>query len=747
MFVAGKFAAIMCIAGPLGCKLLSGQDAQRTIARIAVNRPIRRLFDYLVQPAKPLQPGSLVRVPFGPSEMLGICVEPAQKSESGSELKAIRGLVDERPVFTPEMLSLLLWAADYYHHPVGEVLFAALPPGLRRGSRPTPKLAEPLYAIHTSEDVLARMVRAPRQLDAARALSTRDQVTRKELREMRIPLAVERALIDKGVLTPTTPLQAVWRSEPAHEPNTEQASALEAIREASGFEVFLLMGVTGSGKTEVYLQAISEVIERGQQALVLVPEIGLTPQSVARFERRFERVAVSHSDLPDRQREDAWARSESGEAQVLIGTRSAVFTPFAHLGLIVVDEEHDASYKQMSGFAYSARDFAVKRAQTLDIPLILGSATPSLESIANARSARYRLLRLGKRTAGARLPKLRLADIRGERLGKHRAGIGSELLRHMHTHLSRGQQVLLFLNRRGFAPVLQCTHCGWKAECPACEWPMTLHQTPPSLRCHHCGRETRPILACPECGGTELLPFGAGTQRVAEYVSERFPDVPVVRIDRDAVRGRQIAARLSEIPRGQAAILVGTQMLAKGHHFPDITLVGVLGADWGFISPDFRAPEHTAQIILQVAGRAGRAELPGEVLIQTLHPEHPALTLLASRGYEIFANRLLKEREAAGLPPFGKLALIRADSPKEASAKAWLVELANIAAQRRSAQVLGPMPAPAPKRAGRYRFACVLLADHRKALHTTLSHVEENLPPRPPSGVRWMIDVDPLESL
>ncbi len=666
---------------------MSDQARQGTVVKVAVNRPIRRLFDYLTpEDMPPPEPGSLLRVPFGHSKTLGVCVKRADTGDSFPDLKKIQEIVRETPVHSEEMMSLLLWAADYYHHPVGEVLFGALPPGLKRGKR----------------------------------------TKRKQ---------------------PAAPSNAAWQAEPAHSPNEEQATALDAIRAACGFEVFLLMGVTGSGKTEVYLQAIDQVLRRGYQALVLVPEIGLTPQSVARFERRFERVVVSHSDLTDRQRQDSWLRTECGEAQVLIGTRSAVFTPFSRLGLIVVDEEHDASYKQMSGFAYSARDFAVKRAQMLRIPLILGSATPSLESMVNSQKGGYKLLRLGKRTAGARLPKLKLVDIRGERLASHRAGIGTELLRHMQAHLDRGQQVLLFINRRGFAPVLQCTECGWKAECPACEWPMTLHQTPKCLRCHHCGRETKPILACPECRGTDLLPFGAGTQRVAEYVTERFPEVPVLRIDRDVVRGRQVAAKLSEVPRGRPAVLVGTQMLAKGHHFPDITLVGVLGADAGFTSPDFRAPEHTAQIILQVAGRAGRAELPGEVVIQTLHPEHPALNLLAAKGYEVFAERLLGERKATGLPPFGKLALIRTDSLREAAAREWLAELARIASQVRGAQVLGPMPAPTPKLANRYRFSCVLLANHRTALHATLSHLEQNIPTRKPGGVRWMIDVDPLVSL
>ena len=665
--------------------MAASQPTERVV-RVAVNRPLRQLFDYAVpEDMRVPAPGTLLKVPFGSTAVPAICVERANAASADVALKPIERVLGDRPALTPELISLLRWASNYYHHPLGEVLFTALTPGRKQG----------------------RIMR-PAKAQAARS---------------------------------------EWRPEPAHTANAEQARALAAINGAQGFNVFLLMGVTGSGKTEVYLQAIKHVIQRGAQALVLVPEIGLTPQSVARFERRFERVSVSHSELPASKREAARARAESGDAQVLVGTRSAVFTPFSHLGLIIIDEEHDLSYKQPSGFAYSARDFAVKRAQFLGIPLVLGSATPSLESIANAKHRRYRLLRIGQRTAGARLPDIKLTDVRGERLLRRRAGIGSELLRRMHSHLERGQQVLLFLNRRGFAPVLQCSDCGWKAECRACERPMTLHQSPACLRCHHCGREAQPIRICPDCGGNDLLPFGAGTQRVAEFASKHFPQVPVIRIDRDAIRGTKIASKLAEIPEGKPAILVGTQMLAKGHHFPDITLVGVLGADGGFVSPDFRAPEHTAQLILQVAGRAGRAEMPGEVLVQTLNPGQPSLNLLVDKGYSEFAKRLLEERSTAGLPPFGRLALLRADSVKEDNAKKWLESLAGIARQPRAAQVFGPMPAPSPKRANRYRFACVLLASNRSELHSTLTYLENNLPKRKPSGVRWMIDVDPMESL
>ena len=731
-----------------GCKKVAEDRDRAAVIQVAVNRPFRRFLDYLVPTELPLPaPGSLISVPLGATRTIAICVAHKERSDCKVSLKPIDSVLGDRPALPLDLLSLLLWAADYYHHPVGEVLFSALPPGIRRGISAREQVPEPRFQVCLNEQLLAELKAAPRQVAAAKCLESFSLVTRSQLRELGVEARMEAALVRKGILGPASFAPEDWHPEAAHEANDEQAVALARVRESAGFAVFLLMGVTGSGKTEVYLQAIADVVAKGRQALVLVPEIGLTPQSVARFERRFQHVAVSHSDLPNRSREHAWASCESGKAQVLVGTRSAIFTPFKDLGLIVVDEEHDSSYKQGSGFLYSARDFAVKRAQSLGIPLLLGSATPALESIANARAGRYNLLRLQNRTAGARMPTMKVVDVRGESLARQRAGIGTELLRRTGEHLSRGQQVLLFINRRGFAPVLQCGSCGWKAECAGCELPMTLHQTPECLQCHHCGRRTRSIHACPDCSGSDLISFGVGTQRVQEFLTSRFPDIPVVRVDRDAVRGRQIASKLLEIPPGRPAILVGTQMLAKGHHFPDITLVGVLGADAGFVSPDFRAPEHTAQIILQVAGRAGRAEAPGEVLIQTLHPDHPALRLLVEQGYEVFAHRLLQERHAAGLPPFGKLALIRADSTDAMKAQKWLEELVTIASKTRSAEVLGPMPTPIPKRANRFRFASVVLADTRSALHAALTHLVDNLPARRPSGVRWTIDVDPLESL
>jgi primosomal protein N' (replication factor Y) len=502
----------------------------------------------------------------------------------------------------------------------------------------------------------------------------------------------------------------------------------------------LLDGITGSGKTEVYLRFIAEVLNAGRQVLVLVPEIALTPQTLARFEARFGDAAVMHSNLSDNARLQAWLKVRNGEARILIGTRSAVLTPFADLGLIVVDEEHDASFKQTDGLRYSARDLAVKRARDLDIPLILGSATPSFESLHNALSGRYRHVLLTERAGGATLPEYQLIDIRGHSLD---GGLSEDLIRAIGAHLEAGGQALVFLNRRGFAPSMVCGHCQWQARCPGCELPMTMHQRPPALICHHCGRRQGLPETCPDCGHNALIAVGSGTQRCEDVLSERFPDVPVYRIDRDTTRSQQrLEAQLEAIGNGQPAVLVGTQMLAKGHHFPDVTLVAVVNADGGFMSPDFRAPERTAQLIVQVAGRAGRAERAGTVIIQTYQPDSPLLTTLIRDGYRAFARQELESRAVAELPPHTPMALLRAEAVQGEDARRWLEVLAGYLGPGLS--VYGPAPALMPRVADRQRFQLMLTAASRRALHQALLPLK-NLDDTP-RGVRWSLDVDPYDT-
>ncbi len=464
--------------------------------------------------------------------------------------------------------------------------------------------------------------------------------------------------------------------EPPFALNAEQRQALVAIdRKAGQFQPWLLFGITGSGKTEIYLQAIASVLARGEQALVLVPEIGLAPQTVARFRARFQtEIAVLHSGRNERERLEAWRAARSGQAGIVIGTRSAVFTPLARPGLIIVDEEHDLSFKQHEGFRYHARDLAVRRAQLESTPIVLGSATPSLESLANARLGRYELLELKERAAGASMPVFKLIDLRQQKL---QDGFSDLLLQAVKTTLARGEQVLVFINRRGFAPLLLCHDCGWQAHCRRCDARPTLHRSPVRLHCHHCGSESAPPVQCPSCGSADLRAVGLGTERAEELLGKRFPKVPLFRVDRDSTRRKDALSQLyHEIHSAGPALLVGTQMLAKGHHFPKVTLVAILDVDGGLFGADFRAPEHMAQLILQVAGRAGRADKPGLVLLQTHQPEHPLLHELITAGYSAFAERVLEERRQLGLPPFGHLALIRAEATDAARPMTFLQQIA-----------------------------------------------------------------------
>ncbi|MDO8268508.1 MAG: primosomal protein N' [Moraxellaceae bacterium] len=732
----------------------------RRYLQLALPSPLRQTFDYIL-PAKmdpPPPVGARVRVPFGKQSLLGIVLAVnEQASYDEAKLRPADEAIDSEPVLPDSLFRLLRWAADYYQHPVGEVFDTALPVLLRQG--------EPLAAPGETRWQATRLgqlypldgtiKRAPKQVAALTTLREHPQGMIPPLLnglgvERPTLLALEKkGLVERVILSPPANEQASPAlREPPLSLSTEQQTAVSAIIDHLGhFQPFLLFGTTGSGKTEVYLQAIAATLARGEQALVLVPEIGLTPQTVARFRTRFQtEIAVLHSGRNERERLDAWRAARSGRAGIVIGTRSAVFTPLARPGLLIVDEEHDLSFKQHEGFRYHARDLAVRRAQLEGIPIVLGSATPALESLANATSSRYELLRLKERAAGAQEPVFKLIDLRHQ---PTREGFTDSLLKAMAATLKKDEQVLVFLNRRGYAPVLLCHDCGWHAQCRRCDARPTLHRNPVRLHCHHCGAEGPPPRACPSCGSTDLRPIGLGTERVEDLLRAQFPDVPLFRVDRDSTRRKDALANLTTaIHDSKAAILVGTQMLAKGHHFPRVTLVALLDMDGGLFGADFRASEHTAQLILQVAGRAGRAERPGLVLLQTHQPEHPLIHELITQGYPAFAERALAERRLLSFPPHGFLVLIRAEATQAELPAAFLQAIMDAAESlgRPEVQRWGPVPAPMERRAGRFRAHLLLQCPQRAPLRelvTALVPLIESLPGA--RKVRWSVDVDPQD--
>ena len=655
-------------------------------------------------------------------------------------------VIDQQPVLQADIFELIRWAAAYYRHPPGDALFSAVPSALRDGRALQP-LRRRFWQLEAIDHAAAESLkRAPRQLAAIEQLRSAGGIAEHEaLIAAGVDARVLSQLVKKGFVTAASApaQQPVSVTGPAFELTEEQRSAIALARASLGrFECMLLDGVTGSGKTEIYLQVIESVLASGKQALVLIPEIALTPQTLERFTDRFGAAAVYHSGLTERERAQTWMQCRDGNTRVLIGTRSAIFVPFAALGLIVVDEEHDGSFKQQDGFRYSARDLATKRAQLLGVPLIMGTATPALETLHNAQRGRFRHVRLTARPGAAKPTRIKLVDIRGLKLED---GMSDPLRDAVAAHLAQGNQALLFINRRGYSPSYLCTRCGWCAGCPRCESRLTLHQSPAGLRCHHCGFASALLPRCPDCGQPDLRGIGVGTQRSEQGVARAFPNVPVLRIDRDTTRSAHtMASHLAMIGRGEPAVLVGTQMLAKGHHFPRVTLVGVLNADAGFTSPDFRAPEHTAQLIVQVAGRAGRAERPGEVWIQTFNPGNPLLQALVEHGYEGFAVAELAQRSAAGLPPFRAMALLNADGVDVERTLACLHSLVD-GLSGSAVEILGPTQAPLARRARRYRCQTALLARNRSHLGAALdrlvaAHGQSRYP-----GVRWSIDVDPYD--
>ncbi|MGY1458530.1 primosomal protein N' [Luteimonas sp. A534] len=734
------------------------------VLRIALPLPLPRLFDYLAPEggeASPDDVGRRVRVPFGPRELVGVVAAVGPVADDAPALRDALAWLDPEPLIHGELLATSRWLARYLHAPLGEVLATALPAALRRGE-PLPDTATWGRALTAAGMAAIEGLRAggrPRRLaEALRGGPQADDLLDDAIDGWRTAARSleERGLVERVVVDgPGSPVPV----QPGPVPTDEQAAALEALRAAAGFAPMLLEGVTGSGKTEVYLQAIIErCLAHGRQALVLVPEIGLTPQMLARFRTRLGvPVHALHSGLNDGERARTWAAAWRGEAQVVVGTRSAVFAPLPNAGLIVVDEEHDGSYKQQDGIRYHARDVALVRGKALDVPVLLGSATPSLETLHNARAGRHAHLRLRTRAGEAKPPRVRVLDVRKRPL---QAGLSEELLAGIRSALDGGGQVLVFKNRRGYAPVLLCHDCGWGAACQRCSaperaTPMTVHAGGRRLQCHHCGSRRPVPMACPDCASLALQPQGVGTERIEELLAARFGDVPVLRIDSASTRRRDgLARELAKLDDGPG-ILVGTQMLAKGHDLPKLVLVCVVGIDEGLFSADFRASEKLAQLLVQVSGRAGRAERPGEVLLQTHHPGHPLLEVLVHGGYRAFADAELGQREAAAFPPFAHMAMLRAEAQKPGLPEAFLQAAAAAfgqardalpLAQSRALMLAGPVPAPMPRRAGMHRVQLVLSSPERRALHVVLDAVIAGLHALPVARrVRWSLDVDPID--
>lgn len=729
-----------------------------TYFRIAIPTPLRRHFDYLLPVnfhAKLPLPGVRVRVPFGRQTLVGILLEIVHQTDVPlNKMKPVIEILDDTPVFNDELLQLLNWCTQYYHHPIGEVMQNALPVKLRQGA-PTQIKGIKRWQL-TAEGKqfdLQSLKRATKQIALIGDLrqSTSAQLE-SQLTEQHVGWRpVMKKLQEKGLVEcfEENALPIANPTISAHTLNIDQQHAIDRVLEqqTEGFHAYVLEGVTGSGKTEVYLQIIEDIIQQGKQALVLVPEIGLTPQLLNRFLQRLNgRIAIMHSGLNDEERLQAWLHTQAGSADVIIGTRSAVFSPLLRPGVIIIDEEHDLSFKQQDGFRYSARDLAVKRARDLDIPIILGSATPSLETLYNAQLGRYETLLLPERAGDAKPPTINLLDVRSQKM-EH--GVSAQLLHKMKEHLEQDSQVLLFLNRRGYAPVLMCHECGWHALCPRCDAHMTLHQSNSQLRCHHCGTEQYKPHACPKCKSDDLLQMGFGTERIEHSLNELFPEYEVIRIDRDSTRRKgSMEKLLNDINNGKRQILIGTQMLAKGHHFPNVTLVGMLNADHGLYSSDFRASERMGQLILQVAGRAGREEKEGEVLIQTHHADHPLFQPLLKHDYSSFAKTLIEERQQAEFPPFTHLALLRAEAVDQQSPMIFLEQARLLLEQnnQNEALLMGPFPAVMERRAGRYRAQLLIQANNRKHLQTLFSasiNLIENH--KTAKKVRWSIDIDPMD--
>ena len=724
--------------------------------RVAVPVYLYDCFDYSLTAEQYHQAevGARVAVSFGRQNVVGVIVEKLTDEKPldlGFKLKAITELLDDNAILDAKVLSLLTWSAQYYQFPIGEVMHAALPSFLRQG-KPYNLLARMWKLIDDhAEDKLKR---SEKQQDAYKILKLHPTGTSENILNLAgIETATLKALEKKQITQCILEAQdfkpqAMTLAQMPLTPNDEQKRAIQNILKARhSYHAFLLDGLTGSGKTEVYLQVMQEVLKQGKQVLVLVPEIGLTPQTVSRFQSRFHcHIALLHSGLNDSKRLQAWQSAQTGKASIVIGTRSAIYTPLPHLGLIILDEEHDLSFKQQEGFRYHARDVALYRAHLENCPIILGSATPSIDSYALVEQGKMTRLELDQRAGVAVMPKMHVIDLK---VAQKQNGISQQLIHEVQKRLDKKEQVLIFLNRRGYAPVLICESCGWQAKCPHCDANFTVHRQPyQHLHCHHCGTIHRMPEHCPQCQHSELKPIGLGTAKVEENLQELFPNFDVIRVDRDSTsRVGSWQKIYNKIQKSEPIILLGTQMLAKGHHFPYVTLVAILDIDSGLLSVDFRATERTAQLIIQVAGRAGRGEKKGEVYLQTLRPDHPLLNTLLESGYRSFAKQTLKERKAAWMPPYRYAALLRCESKDQELNQSFLQEHAQALRQasENSIDIWGPIPAPMERKAGRYQAHMVLLSKDRARMHFYIRQWWQNVWHNKPNGMKLSLDIDPQE--
>lgn len=724
--------------------------------RVAVPAHVYDCFDYQISADDYAQAkvGARVAVPFGSRNLIGVIMQkltPDTPENPKFKLKPIQALLDDDTILDSKVLTLLTWAAQYYQFPIGEVVQSALPSLLRQG-KPYDLLAHMWRLLDPHAD--EKVKRSEKQQHAYKILKLHPAGTAENILNLAgIETATLKALEKKGICEAYLEQkdfspQALSLAQMPLTANPDQKHAIQQVlKSLSSYHAYLLDGLTGSGKTEVYLQIMYEVLKQGKQVLVLVPEIGLTPQTISRFQSRFHcHIALLHSGLTDAKRLQAWQSAQMGKASIILGTRSAIYTPLHNLGLIILDEEHDLSFKQQEGFRYHARDVALYRAHLENCPIILGSATPSMESYALADQGKLTRLELNERAGTALLPKLHILDLK---VGRKQHGFSQFLLDEMHKRLARKEQVLIFLNRRGYAPVLICESCAWQAKCPHCDANFTLHTQPyQHLHCHHCGTIHRMPDHCPQCHHTELKPIGMGTVKVEESLKELFPEFEVIRVDRDSTsRVGSWQKIYDRIQKSEPIILLGTQMLAKGHHFPYVSLVAILDIDSGLLSVDFRAPERTAQLIVQVAGRAGRGEKKGDVYLQTLRPEHPLLHTLVDGDYRQFARQTLKERQQALFPPFRYAALIRCESKSQEQNQQYLTEHAQQLRQisELNIDIWGPIPAPMERKAGRYQAHMVLLSQDRARLHYYLRAWWQNMLQHKPANMKLSLDIDPQE--